>query len=131
MGIGVSVASVALGARVIEKHFTLRRADGGVDSTFSMEPEEMAAIVIESERAHQALGHIRYGATEAEKKSIQFRRSLFVAHDMKAGEAFTATNLRIVRPGSGLQPKFYETLLGKTVKHDVKKGTPVSWDTLG
>lgn len=131
MGIGVSVASVALGARVIEKHFTLRRADGGVDSTFSMEPEEMAAIVIESERAHQALGAITYGATEKEKKSLQFRRSLFVAKDMHAGEAFTAENLRIVRPGSGLPPKFYETLLGRTVKHDLKKGTPVSWDVLG
>ncbi len=131
MGIGVSVAAVALGARVIEKHFTLRRADGGVDSTFSMEPEEMAAIVIESERAHQALGQISYGPTEKEKKSIQFRRSLFVAENMTAGEAFTTENLRVVRPGSGLSPKFYETLLGKTVKHDVKKGTPVSWDILG
>ncbi len=131
MGIGVSVASVALGARVIEKHFTLRRADGGVDSTFSMEPEEMTAIVTESERAHQALGTITYGATEKEKKSIQFRRSLFVAKDMQAGEAFTAENLRIVRPGSGLPPKFYETLLGRTIKHNLKKGTPVSWDVLG
>lgn len=131
MGIGVSVASVALGARVIEKHFTLRRADGGVDSTFSMEPEEMAAIVTESERAHQALGAIIYGATEKEKKSIQFRRSLFVAKDMQAGETFTAENLRIVRPGSGLPPKFYETLLGRTIKNNLKKGTPVSWDVLG
>jgi N-acetylneuraminate synthase len=131
MGIGVSVASVALGARVIEKHFTLRRADGGVDSTFSMEPEEMAAIVTESGRAHEALGTITYGPTEKEKKSLQFRRSLFVAHDMKAGETFTKENLRVVRPGSGLPPKFYETILGKTVKHDLKKGTPVSWDVLG
>ncbi len=131
MGIGVSVASVALGARVIEKHFTLRRADGGVDSTFSMEPEEMAALVVESERAHQSLGKISYGATEKEKKSIQFRRSLFVAKDMHAGEAFTAENLRIVRPGTGLAPKFYETLLGKTVKNALKKGTPISWDVLG
>ncbi|MCU0424231.1 MAG: pseudaminic acid synthase [Candidatus Kapabacteria bacterium] len=131
MGIGVSVAAVALGARVLEKHFTLRRADGGVDSTFSMEPEEMAALVIESERAHQALGQITYGPTEKEKKSIQFRRSLFVAEDMQKGEIFTAKNLRIVRPGSGLLPKFYETILGKTVKNAVKKGTPVSWDILG
>lgn len=131
MGIGVSVASVALGARIIEKHFTLRRADGGVDSTFSMEPEEMAAIVVESSRAHEALGTITYGPTEKEKKSIQFRRSLFVAQDMEAGETFTANNLRIVRPGSGLPPKFYETLLGRTVKKALKKGTPVSWDVLG
>ncbi|TAE34440.1 MAG: pseudaminic acid synthase [Candidatus Kapaibacterium sp.] len=131
MGIGVSVASVALGARVIEKHFTLRRADGGVDSTFSMEPEEMAALVLESERAHQSLGHITYGPTEKEKKSLQFRRSLFVGKDMQAGEAFTADNLRVVRPSTGLAPKFYETLLGKTVKNALKKGTPVSWDILG
>lgn len=131
MGIGVSVASVALGARVIEKHFTLRRADGGVDSTFSMEPEEMAALVVETGRAHESLGQITYGPTEKEKKSLQFRRSLYVAKDMKAGEAFTKENLRVVRPGSGLPPKFYETMLGKTVKHDVKKGTPVQWDILG
>jgi N-acetylneuraminate synthase len=131
MGIGVSVASIALGARIIEKHFTLRRADGGVDSTFSMEPEEMAAIVTESGRAHEALGAIVYGPTEKEKKSLQFRRSLFVAQDMEAGETFTTKNLRIVRPGSALPPKFYETLLGRTVKKSLKKGTPVSWDVLG
>ncbi len=130
MGVGVAVASVALGARVIEKHFTLRRADGGVDSAFSMEPEEMAALVVESERAWQALGSVRYGATEAEKQSLQFRRSLFVAQDMKAGEVLTPNNLRVVRPGSGLPPKFYETMLGKTVKHDVQKGTPLTWEVV-
>ncbi|MCS6808541.1 MAG: pseudaminic acid synthase [Bacteroidota bacterium] len=130
MGIGVAVASVALGARVIEKHFTLRRADGGVDAAFSMEPEEMKALVIESERAHRALGRVSYGPTEAEKKSIQFRRSLFVAKDMQAGERFSSENLRVVRPGTGLPPKFYETLLGKAVRRDVKKGTPVSWELL-
>lgn len=91
----------------------------------------MAALVIESERAHQSLGHIQYGPTEKEKKSLQFRRSLFIAQDMQAGETLTAKNLRVVRPGSGLPPKFYETLLGKTVKNAVKKGTPVSWDILG
>jgi N-acetylneuraminate synthase len=128
MGVGVAVASVALGARVIEKHFTLRRADGGVDSTFSMEPEEMVLLVTESERAFQAIGHITYGPTEKEKKSLQFRRSLFVAHDMKAGDRLNADNVRIVRPGSGLPPKFYDIVLGKTVKQDVKKGTPLTWD---
>ncbi len=130
MGVGVSVASVALGARVLEKHFTLRRADGGVDSSFSMEPEEMTAIVVESERAFQAVGRITYGPTEAEKKSLQFRRSLYIARDMKAGEALTPETLRVVRPGMGLPPKFYDTMLGKTVKHDVKKGTPVTWDVV-
>ncbi len=131
MGIGVSIASVALGATVIEKHFTLRRADGGVDATFSMEPEEMNALVIETERAWQALGKISYGPTEKEKSSLQYRRSLYVAKDMKAGELFTKENLRAVRPGFGLPPKYFEVLLGKKVSRDVKKGTPVSWDLLG
>jgi N-acetylneuraminate synthase len=128
MGVGVSVAAVALGARVIEKHFTLRRADGGVDSTFSMEPEELSALVLESERAFQALGQISYGPTAAEKKSLQFRRSLFIAQDMQAGDVLTPENLRVVRPGSGLPPKFYETMLGRTVKHAVTKGTPLTWE---
>jgi pseudaminic acid synthase len=130
MGVGVAVAAVALGARVIEKHFTLRRADGGVDSTFSLEPEEMQSLVIESERAFQALGTVSYGASEREKKSMIFRRSLYVSADMKAGEALSASNLRIVRPGNGLPPKFYDTMIGKTVKRDVRKGTPLSWDVV-
>lgn len=131
MGIGVSVASVALGARVIEKHFTLRRADGGVDSTFSLEPEELQSLVVETERAWQALGRITYGPTEKEKKSLVFRRSLYVARDMQAGEQFTPENLRVVRPGLGLAPKYYEQVLGKTIKHDARKGTPVQWDLIG
>jgi N-acetylneuraminate synthase len=131
MGVGVAVAAVALGARVVEKHFTLRRADGGVDSTFSMEPEEMALLVCESERAFQAMGSIMYGPTEKEKNSLQFRRSIFIASDTHAGEALTTKNLRIVRPGSGLAPKFYDVVLGKTLKHDAKKGTPLRWDMLG
>ncbi|MCA2585398.1 MAG: pseudaminic acid synthase [Pseudanabaena sp. M57BS1SP1A06MG] len=130
MGIGVSVASVALGATVIEKHFTLRRADGGVDSTFSMEPEEMQQLVIETERAWQSLGRISYGATEEEKKSIVFRRSLYIAKDMKAGDIFTMNNLKAIRPGKGLSPKYYDILLGKTIKHDVKAGTAVTWNLL-
>lgn len=130
MGIGVAVASLALGATVIEKHFTLRRADGGVDSAFSMEPEEMQQLVSETERSWQALGNIKYGATEAEKKSLVFRRSLYVAQDMKAGDFFTSENLKAVRPGLGLPPKYYDILLGKVVKKDVKRGTPISWDLL-
>ena len=127
MGVGVAVASVALGATVIEKHFTLRRADGGVDSAFSLEPEEIQQLVIETERAWQSLGKISYGSTEAEKKSLVFRRSLYVAQDMKAGDIFTPDNLRAVRPGLGLPPKYYEVLLGKAIKQDAKMGTPVSW----
>ena len=128
MGIGVAVASVALGATVIEKHFTLRRSDGGVDSTFSIEPEEMKSLVEETERAWQSLGAVTYGPTEKEKKSLVFRRSLYIAKDVKAGEILTKENLRIVRPGNGLPPKYYEIFLGKTVKRDIKKGTPVQWE---
>jgi N-acetylneuraminate synthase len=130
MGIGVAVGSVTLGATVIEKHFTLRRADGGVDSAFSMEPEEMSQLVIEAERAWQALGKIHYGRTEAEKASVGYRRSLYVAKDMKSGDVFTAENLRTVRPGLGLPPKYYDVLLGQSVNQDVSKGTPVTWDYL-
>ena len=130
MGVGVSVASVALGASVIEKHFTLSRADGGVDSSFSMEPDEMRSLVIESERAWQALGKISYGATEKEKKSLVFRRSLYIAQDMKAGEVLNPQNLRAIRPGLGLPPKHYEMVLGQTVKQDVKAGTALSWNLI-
>lgn len=130
MGVGVAVASVALGATVIEKHFTLCRADGGVDAAFSMEPEEMKALVIETERAWQSLGKVSYGATEEEKASMQFRRSLYVAEDMEAGDVFTPENLRVIRPGFGLPPKYYDRLLGKRVNRNVKRGTPVSWDLL-
>lgn len=130
MGIGAAIAAIALGATVIEKHFTLRRADGGVDSAFSLEPEEMRSLVIESERAWQALGEVRYGATEAEAASLQFRRTLYVAEDMKAGDMFSPENLRRVRPGLGLAPKYQDVILGRRVKADVSKGTPISWDLL-
>ena len=130
MGIGVSVASVAIGASVIEKHFTLNRADGGVDSTFSMEPAEMAQLVIETERAWQSLGRVNYGATEAEKKSIQFRRSLYIVKDMKAGDTLTTENVRAIRPGLGLPTKYLQVLLGKTINQDVKRGTAIDWALL-
>lgn len=130
MGIGAAVASVALGATVIEKHFTLRRADGGVDSAFSMEPEEMAQLVVESERAWQALGQIQYGSTEAEKGSKVFRRSLYVFKDMKAGEILTTENVRAVRPGLGLPTKYLDSFLGLTVSKDIKAGTPLTFDLL-
>lgn len=131
MGIGVAVAGVALGATVIEKHFTLSRADGGVDAGFSMEPDEMQNLVVETKRAWQALGEISYGPTEEEKASLQYRRSLYVAQDMKSGDSFTKDNLKVVRPGLGLPPKYYDMLLGKKVNKDIKSGTPVSWDLLG
>lgn len=130
MGVGVSVASVALGATVVEKHFTLSRADGGVDSTFSMESAEMGQLVVETERAWQALGHVSYGATEAEEKSLQFRRSLYVVKDIKAGELLTRENVRAIRPGLGLPTKYLDVLMGKKVVHDVKRGAAVQWDLL-
>ncbi len=129
-GIGASVASVALGASVIEKHFTLRRSDGGVDSVFSMEPEEMASLVVETERARQALGSIQYGPIKKEGASMKHRRTLYIAADMKAGDIFTPDNLRAIRPGFGLSPKYYDMLLGKRVKQDVSKGTAVTWELL-
>lgn len=131
MGVGVAVAAVAHGATVVEKHFTLSRADGGVDSAFSLEPAEMAALVTETERSWQSLGAVRYGPTEAEKKSLVFRRSIYVAEDIKAGETFNASNLRIVRPGEGLAPRFFDVVIGKTAKRDLSKGTPLDWDCLG
>lgn len=130
MGTGVSVASVALGATVIEKHFTLNRADGGVDSTFSMEPAEMAALVLESERAWHALGRVSYGPTEKEKKSLAYRRSLYIVQDVKAGEVLTRENLRAIRPGLGLPPKYLPALLGRKLAKDVKRGTAISWELI-
>jgi len=130
MGVGVSVASVAFGATVIEKHFTLSRTDGGVDSAFSMEPAEMAQLVVETERAWQAIGEVSYGPTEAEKISTQFRRSLYVVKDIKAGEVFTHDNVRAIRPGLGLATKYIDVVIGKTVKQNVKRGTAMSWEIL-
>ena len=131
MGIGTAVASVALGASVIEKHFTLRRADGGVDSAFSLEPEEMRALVTETERAWQALGQVNYGVTQNEKESLVFRRSLYIVKDLEAGAELTSDNLRAIRPGLGLPPKYYNVLLGMKVAKNVKRGTPASWELLG
>ncbi|ABZ83332.1 neub family protein with antifreeze-like domains, putative [Heliomicrobium modesticaldum Ice1] len=130
LGIGVAVAAVALGASVIEKHVTLSRADGGVDAAFSLEPHELAMLVTETERAWQALGQVHFGPLPGESTSLAHRRSLYVAEDMAAGELFTAQNLRVVRPGHGLPPKYYETLLGRAVNRPVAKGTPVTWDVL-
>ena len=130
MNIGVAVASVALGATVIEKHFTLSREEGGVDSAFSLEPHELAALVQESERAWHALGNVLYGHTEAERKSMIFRRSIYVAEDIAEGECFTAKNLRIVRPGDGAPPYLYKQLLGRSARHSYQRGKPLSLDQL-
>lgn len=130
MGIGAAVASVALGARVVEKHFTLRRADGGVDSAFSMEPDEMKALVIESERAFLALGKVQLSVQKVEEESKRFKRSIYVVKDIKAGEIFTKENIRIIRPGDGLAPKYYEEILCKKSRKDLMKGIPMKLEYL-
>lgn len=131
LGIGAAVAAVAHGATVVEKHFTLDREEGGVDSTFSLEPHEMRQLVVETERAWQSLGSVCYGPTEAEKPSMKFRRSLYITKNMKAGEVLTEENLRSIRPGMGLAPKYLDHLLGKRVNTNVMSGTPMSWDLVG
>lgn len=131
MGVGAAIAAVALGATVLEKHFTLRRADGGVDSTFSLEPEEMAKLVVESTRAWQSLGEVHYGPTAAERNALQFRRSLYVVQDLPAGATLTSENVRAIRPGLGLAPKHLDVVLGLKVRQPVTRGTPLSWDLLG
>lgn len=130
MGIGASVAAVALGACVIEKHFTLRRADGGVDSAFSLEPEELKSLVIETERAFLALGKIQYGIQKNEEKSVFFKRSIYVAADIKAGEIFTSENLKIIRPGNGLAPLYWDLVIGKTCNKSLLKGSPLKLEDL-
>jgi N-acetylneuraminate synthase len=130
LGIGVAVASVALGATVIEKHFTLKRSDGGVDSAFSMEPDEMKQLVEETGRAWQSIGKTFVGPTEAEKSSIAFRRSLYIVKDLKAGDLLTKENVRAIRPGLGLPPKHLNQVLGKIIKGDVSKGTPLDINLL-
>lgn len=130
LGIGVSVAAVALGAVIIEKHFTLARADGGVDSTFSMEPQEMTALAVETERAWQGLGYIQYGPSNAEKVAASRRRSIYFSEDVQAGQCLSVKNLRIVRPGLGLEPKYLDLVLGRRISVAVTKGTPLTWDLL-
>jgi pseudaminic acid synthase len=130
MGIGVALASIALGATVIEKHFTLSRQDGGVDSAFSLEPSEMAQLAIESLRASQALGTVFYGPTMQEKGSLKFRRTLYVVEDMKKDEVLSTRTVRAIRPGYGLAPKFLPNVLGRKVTKDVKKGTPLTWEII-
>ncbi len=130
MGIGVAVASVALGARLIEKHVTLARADGGVDSDFSLEPAELTALVEESERAWQALGTVQMGPTAGEAESRRLRRSLFVVADVRAGDVVSAENVRSIRPAGGLEPMHLDEVLGRRFARDVERGTALSWDLI-
>lgn len=128
LGSGVAVAAVALGGCVVEKHFTLSRAEGGVDSAFSLEPEEFTTLVAECRRAFDALGGVSYGPTPGEIPSLKFRRSLYVVRDLKRGEPLTAENLRAIRPGLGLPTKYLDLFLGKKVARDVPRGTPLDWE---
>lgn len=127
LGLGVAAAAIALGACVVEKHFTLSRAEGGVDAAFSLEPQEMKQLVAECQRAFQALGRVSYQRTKAEEKSLQFRRSLYVVQDMRKGERFSAENVRAIRPGLGLAPKYLSVILGKQAACHIARGTPLSW----
>lgn len=130
LGIGVAVGSVALGATVIEKHITLSRKDGGVDSEFSMEPSDMESLVAESKRAWQAIGNVKYGPSETEIDSRKYRRSLYIVKDLKKGEKLSTKNMRAIRPGLGLPTKYINDLLGKEAKKNISKGTPVSWSLI-
>lgn len=130
MGIGVPVAATALGATVIEKHFCLSRAEGGVDSAFSLEPDELKNLVIETERAWQSLGTVQYGIQPTENKSLLFKRSIYAVKDIQPGEKLSYENIRVIRPGDGLHPRYFEQLIGTTARVSLNKGTPLSWDKI-
>lgn len=127
-GTAVPVASIALGAHVIEKHYTLRRADGGPDSSFSLEPDELAALVRDTKTAWEALGEVNYERTEGEEDSLVFRRSLYVVEKMKKGDVFTSNNLRSIRPGYGLSPQYIDRILGRTCLCDLEVATAMKFD---
>lgn len=131
MGLAVPCAAVAFGATVIEKHFTVSRDIKTVDSEFSMEPDELTALVAETKRAWQAIGKVSYETSDPEKNSLMFRRSLYVCKDMKKGDILAIDNLRIIRPGFGMEPSNYKLILGKRVNQDIKKGTRMTWELIG
>ncbi len=130
LGVTAAVASVALGAHVIEKHFTLKREDGGPDAAFSLEPEELALLCRSAKEAWQALGQGDYTTKAAESGNLKFRRSIYVVADMKKGEAFSAQNIRRIRPGFGLEPKFYDEVLGKTAACDIERGSALKHEMI-
>ncbi len=131
LGIAVPIAAVSLGACIVEKHFTLSRAAGGPDSAFSLEPEEFKNMVQSIRVAEQALGRVHYGLSAGESKSRAFRRSLFVVKDMKAGEIFSCENIRSIRPGQGLHPRYLAEILGRVANRDIERGTPLQWQWVG
>lgn len=129
-GIGAAIGAIALGATVVEKHFTLSRAEGGVDAAFSLEPDELKSLVVESERVFQALGKVNYGVQEVEKSSLRFKRSIYVVKDINEGDLLNAENVRIIRPGDGLKPKYINKVIGKNALIKLKRGTPLTWDVI-
>ncbi len=131
MGIEVPVAAVALGARIIEKHFTLSRDVPGPDSAFSLEPDELSELVSAVRKTEQALGRVSYQVTEREEASRSFRRSLFVVADVKAGDVFSRENVRSIRPGYGMAPECLPVVLGRRASRDIKRGTPLNWEMVG
>lgn len=131
LGIGAAIASVALGASLIEKHITIDRSEGGVDAAFSLEPAELRQLAEAAFVAWQAVGHVEFGATDTEEGSLAFRRSLYICEDLEAGDVLTETNLRAIRPGYGLPAKFIGQLLGKRLSRPVRRGTPAMWDLIG
>ncbi len=130
LGSEVAVASVALGAKVVEKHLTLAREDGGVDSAFSMEPEEFKKMVSGIRNVEAALGNVSYKLTDSQKEGRKYCRSLFVSRDVKKGEPVTAENIKSVRPGGGLEPRFYDVVMGSAFRRDISMGDPLSWDMI-
>ena len=128
LGIGAPIAAVANGAVIIEKHFTLDRSEGGVDSAFSLEPSEMKQLVVESKRAWESIGIINYGPTESEEPSLNFRRSIYSSKKIKKGEKIDDSNIKIIRPAKGIEPKFYNIIIGKRVNRDLEKGTALTWE---
>ena len=130
LGIGVAISAVSLGATVVEKHFTISRKDGGVDSSFSLEPDELEKLVEETNRAWLGLGKVQYGPSESEKDSLMFKRSIYISNEIKKGERFTSKNIRVIRPGYGAPPYLYESLIGKIASRDFQPGTALKLEDL-
>lgn len=129
-GIGVAIASVAYGAALIEKHFTLNKNDGGLDDLFSIDPKELKDLVIESKRAWKSLGRVYYGISKSEKTSLIFKRSIYVSSDINKGEFFTEQNIKVIRPNLGLHPKYYKLILGKKAKKKLFKANPLKFSEI-
>jgi pseudaminic acid synthase len=130
LGISVPIAAVALGAKIVEKHFTLCRADGGPDAAFSLEPNELETMVKSIRETEKALGQVSYELTEKMKSSREFSRSLFVVENVKKGETFTEKNIRSIRPGFGMHPRYLNNIIGRKASENIQRGTPLKWNLI-